>query len=238
MVFKMMVLSVMGVLTIQAVSAIAEEIKSKADQSKTEAVSVTAKEEKGNSAAASDQQKVAPNIAMTDQCMALDGSQFVAASRSAQNVGQLTLKTSTMPGGSTTSVEIPTVGSEKSQYCAMFFYNEPVKHVSSATTEGQNHAFVEKSLHLNVLSAMPIDGTKTTRLTFEVPNPGFGPQKHDKLIVVAFPTDQIGKLKVDAPALSVTQDVLVSSWLFSFAIAVTAVILAYLIAVLSLGEDC
>ncbi len=149
-----------------------------------------------------------------DQCSALSAEQIVSASSSAPTITHLQLKSSVLPGGSVTSVEIPSVMPGKSSYCARF---------------------VEKNESVTVVSAITTGGQKTT-LTIKVPDPGFGVQQQKKLVLAAYPLDQSGKLKVDSPVVSVIQEVWVSNGLFSLAVAAAAVMIAYLIAVLSLGK--
>ncbi|MDR3631985.1 MAG: hypothetical protein P4L42_16825 [Desulfocapsaceae bacterium] len=159
---------------------------------------------------------VSQNTPPLDPCAALSLDRTSGVAGAESLLTQLQLKSGVLPGGAVATIEIPAAVSQKSYYCGRFLENkEPLRIVSAMATGAQ--------------------GGNTT-LQVEVPDLGFGMQKQRTLVIAAYPFNQDGTLKTDAPVLSLIQEVKVSNGLFSFGVALAAVVLAYLIAVLALGK--
>ncbi|MGZ6292057.1 MAG: hypothetical protein ACXWMK_07710, partial [Syntrophales bacterium] len=149
-----------------------------------------------------------------EQCSALSAQQLVYRASVATTVTQLTSKLRVLPGGDVAKVEIPAIAPGNSVYCAKF---------------------IEGNATVRVITAISTGGQKTD-LTLGMPDIGFGRQQQKEIVLVSFPVDPKGQLKIDSPGVSVRQMVRVSDRLFSFFIALIFVVLAYVIAVVLQGR--
>jgi len=151
-----------------------------------------------------------------EQCMTLPAKQAADSAGAASIPTEPTKILRVLAGGAIARVEIPVVAPANSVYCARF---------------------LEEGRSPRVLAAIPGTGEKTgtTAVTLEVPELGFWYRQRE-FVLVSFPVESKGQLKLDSPGVAVRQKVWVSNGLLSFAGALAAVLLAYLVAVAVLGR--
>jgi hypothetical protein len=113
------------------------------------------------------------------QCASLSRDELVNMSQRATHSA---LKQTVLPGGATTSVELPVATPKGHTYCARFLDDDTrIRIVAVGATESG-------------------DKTPGTRISLEVPPPGFGWRREKELLLVSMKVGADGKLESRLPA--------------------------------------
>ena len=151
---------------------------------------------------------------LQEQCNSLSAKDLLADAQKARTPTSIESKLNVLPGGQIVKLQL-LAPPENEFYCAKFVEDG----LSAPITEHK----------------VSQDDQKTTELTLNLPNIGFGWQQSRQLVVVSFPrTNDI--LDIASPGAYATQRFAVSNGLFCLLVSLTVVVLAYAAAVLALGR--